>query len=182
MFPPSSHTTWWGVVIVVVGWIFIARSLARRMSNPLRNNGAGTMNSAWPGTRKPAAARLPKGKPPGAVLFAVWAWLLAMVAIDVLLLVVMILNPGNASWWAGVVIGFVVLLLTLIGAGFALTLRDGDRTSRNFLSYSVVFVPGLFGFPMPWTWLTPLILALLVGPLWLPASRAFFDQKPESAS
>jgi hypothetical protein len=149
MFSSSSHTTGWAVVIVVVGWIFLARSLERRMSTPLRNNGGGTMNSAWPGTRNPDAGRLSQGKPPRAVLFAVWAWLLAMAAIDALLLAVLIWNPSNAPWWAGVVIGFVVLLLTLIGAGFALTLRDGDRTSRNFLSYSVSSCPAFSGFRGP---------------------------------
>lgn len=74
-----------------------------------------------------------------------------VVAAYALLVAVMIWNPGTAPWWAMALIAFVVVLISLTGAGLALTLRDGDRASRNDLSFSVFFMPGILGVPMPWT-------------------------------
>jgi hypothetical protein len=93
----------------------------------------------------PASAGDKGKKPPFEVLFAVWALLAAIVGIDflgVLAILEMVKEPQPA--WVPWVSGFILLLLSVIGASFVQTLKDGDRNMRYYLSYTVLLCG--FGF------------------------------------
>jgi hypothetical protein len=114
------------------------------------------------------------------VVFAVGAWLVAIAAFAVLGVLAISVwaaqpEPGLAPWF----VGFVVLLISLIGTGFVLTLKDGDRNMRNYLSYSIVLWGFNLSLPGSWKWLILLVPILLIGPLWLPRARRFFDEDPD---
>lgn len=122
-------------------------------------------------------------KPPFEVLFAVWALMAAIAAMDVLGAVAifeMTTEPKPA--WVPWLFGFILLLLSVIGASFAQTLKDGDRNMRNYLSYTVVLCGFGFSWPPSWTWLIFLVPIVLIGPLWLPRARRFFDDSPDDPS
>ncbi|WP_142031721.1 hypothetical protein [Arthrobacter sp. SLBN-112] len=130
----------------------------------------------------PASAGDKGKKPPFEVLFAVWALLAAIVGIDflgVLAILEMVKEPQPA--WVPWVSGFILLLLSVIGASFVQTLKDGDRNMRYYLSYTVLLCGFGFSWPPSWRWLLFLIPVVLVGPLWLPRARRFFDEAEDDS-
>jgi hypothetical protein len=131
-------------------------------------------------------------KPPFEVHFAVWAWMAAIAATNIVgAFAIFQMATGQTSeepkpTWVPWLFGFILLLLSLIAVGFVLTLKDGDRKIRNYLTYSVVLCGLGFSWPPSWSWLIFLVPFVLVGPLWLPRARRFFedteDQFPSDPS
>ncbi|TQJ41551.1 hypothetical protein FBY33_3666 [Arthrobacter sp. SLBN-112] len=151
----------WAILVKGL-WVY-ARGMARRIEGPASAGDKGK-------------------KPPFEVLFAVWALLAAIVGIDflgVLAILEMVKEPQPA--WVPWVSGFILLLLSVIGASFVQTLKDGDRNMRYYLSYTVLLCGFGFSWPPSWRWLLFLIPVVLVGPLWLPRARRFFDEAEDDS-
>jgi hypothetical protein len=127
-------------------------------------------------------------KPPFEVKFAVWAWMVAIAALDVLgALLIFNMATGQTGdepepLWVPLLFGWILLLLSLVAVSFVLTLRDGDNNIRDYLSYSAVLCFVGFSWPPSWSWLILLVPVVLVGPLWLPRARRFFDDSEDESS
>lgn len=127
-------------------------------------------------------------KPPFEVQFAVCAWIAAIAAFDVLgALVIFNMATGQTGeepepLWLPLLFGWIMLLLSLVAVSFVLTLRDGDNNIRDYLSYSAVLCFVGFSWPPSWRWLILLVPVVLVGPLWVPRARRFFDDAEDESS
>jgi hypothetical protein len=121
-------------------------------------------------------------KPPFEVLFCVWALLAAIVGFDILgvLAILEMLKEPKPAWVPGL-FGFILLLLSVIGASFVPTLNDGDRNMRYYVSYSVLLCGFGFSWPPSWRWLLFLVPVVLIAPLWLPRARRFFDEAEDDS-
>jgi hypothetical protein len=87
-------------------------------------------------------------KPPSEVLFAIWALMASIVGMDILGVVAIFhMATAPVPAWAPWLLGFILLLLSVIGASFVQALREGDRNMRNYLSYTVLLCG--FGFSWP---------------------------------
>ena len=118
-------------------------------------------------------------KPPFEVLFTVWALMGSIAVMDILGVVTVVHTvTAPVPAWAPWLLGFILLLLSVIGASFVQALKEGDRNMRNYLSYTVLLCGFGFSWPPSWKWLIFLVPVLLVGPLWLPRARRFFDDVP----
>ncbi|GAB3555742.1 hypothetical protein GCM10027404_33050 [Arthrobacter tumbae] len=84
--------------------------------------------------------------------------------------------------WVPWLLGIILLLLSVFGASFAQTLKDGDQKMRYYMSYSVLTCGLGFSWPPSWKWLIFLVPVILIGPLWLPRARRFFDGANEDPS
>lgn len=122
-------------------------------------------------------------KPPFEVLFVVWASMASIVIVDILGVLALIeISKEQGPPWFPWLFGFILLLLSVIGASFVLTLKDGDRNMRFYLSYSILLGGLGYSWPPSWKWLLFLIPVVLVGPLWLPRARRFFDETPDDSA
>ncbi|MET3920997.1 hypothetical protein [Arthrobacter sp. UYEF20] len=134
------------------------------------------------------SARKDGRKPPFEVLFAVWSLMVAIAALDILgAFAIFQMETGQTAEepkpaWVPWLFGFILLLFSLIGASFVLTLKDGDRNIRYFLSYTVLLYGVGFSWPPSWKWLIFLVPIVLIGPLWLPRARRFFDDATDDAA
>ncbi|WP_427136519.1 hypothetical protein [Pseudarthrobacter sp. S9] len=117
------------------------------------------------------------------MLFAVWALMAAIAVMDILgVLAILEMATEPKPAWVPWLFGFILLLLSVIGASFVQTLTDGDRNIRYYLSYTVVLCGFGFSWPPSWKWLIFLVPIVLIGPLWLPRARRFFDDAPDDSS
>lgn len=135
------------------------------------------------GTEGTVSPRKEVRKPPFEVLFAVWALMAAIAVVDILGAIAifeMATEPKPA--WVPWLFGFILLLISVIGASFVQALKDGDRNMRYYLSYTVVLCGFGFSWPPSWTWLFFLVPIVLIGPLWLPRARRFFDDGPDDSA
>lgn len=127
-------------------------------------------------------------QPPFEVRFALCAWIAAIAAFDLLgVLVIFNMATGQTAeepepLWLLLLFGWILLLLSLVAVSFVLTLRDGDSNIRDYLSYSAVLCFVGFSWPPSWRWLILLVPVVLVGPLWLPRARRFFDASEDESS
>lgn len=122
-------------------------------------------------------------KPPFEIVFVFWAFIAAIVIVDILcffVLLEMAAEPGPA--WMPWLFGFILLLLSVIAASFAQTLKDGDQKMRYYMSYSVLTCGLGFSWPPSWKWLIFLVPVILIGPLWLPRARRFFNEADEDST
>ncbi|MFJ6281397.1 hypothetical protein [Arthrobacter subterraneus] len=121
-------------------------------------------------------------KPPFEVIFVVWACMAAIALVDVLgvLAIIQMVREQGPIWFPWLS-GFILLLLSVIGASFVITLKDGDQKMRYYVSYSVLFFGVGFSWPPSWKWLLFLVPVVLIGPLWLPRARRFFDEQDDAA-
>jgi hypothetical protein len=120
-------------------------------------------------------------KPPIEVVFSVWAFMVALAVIDVLgvwAVFQMVSGPPWVPW----LFGFVLLLLSVICASLVQALKHGDRNMRYYLSFAVVVCGFGFSWPPSWRWLLFLVPIALIGPLWLPRARRFFDDARDESS
>lgn len=77
-------------------------------------------------------------KPPFEVLFAVWLTMAAIAVFDILgVLATLEVAKEPKQAWVPWLFGFILLLLSVIAASFVQTLKDGDRTMRYYLSFTV---------------------------------------------
>lgn len=131
----------------------------------------------------PVSARDEGRKPPFEVIFAVWALMAAIAVMDILgVLAILEMTREPKPAWFPWLFGFILLLLSVIGASFIQTLKDGDRNMRYYLSYTVLLCGFGFSWPPSWKWLLFLVPLVLIGPLWLPRARRFFDNAPAGSS
>jgi hypothetical protein len=122
-------------------------------------------------------------KPPFEVLFAVWVMMAAIAVFDILgVLAILEVAKEPKPAWVPWLFGFILLLLSVIAASFVQTLKDGDRTMRYYLSVTVPLWGFGFSWPPSWSWLLFLVPIAIVGPLWLPRARRFFDEAPDESS
>ncbi|WP_458778619.1 hypothetical protein [Arthrobacter sp. D3-16] len=117
------------------------------------------------------------------MLFAVWAMMAAILVVDILALLAILQIPTEPKQaWVPWLIGFILLLLSVIGASFVQTLKDGDRNMRYYLSYTILLCGFGFSWPPSWKWLIFLVPLVIIGPLWLPRARRFFDEAPDDSA
>lgn len=122
-------------------------------------------------------------KPPFEVLFTVWIMMAAIAVFDILgVLAILEVAKEPKPAWVPWLFGFILLLLSVIAASFVHTLKDGDRTTRYYLSFTVPLWGLGFSWPPSWSWLLFLVPIAMVGPLWLPRARRFFDEAPDESS
>jgi hypothetical protein len=84
--------------------------------------------------------------------------------------------------WVPWLFGFILLLLSVIAASFVQSLKDGDQTMRYYLSLTVPLWGFVFSWPPSWSWLLFLVPIAIVGSLWLPRARRFFDEAPDDST
>lgn len=123
-------------------------------------------------------------KPPLEVLFAVWAMMAAIAVFDILgVLAILEVAKEPKPAWVPWLFGFILLLLSVIAVSFVLTLRDGNQTMRYYLSFTVpLWGFFVFSWPPAWSWLLFLVPIAIVGSLWLPRARRFFDDARDNPS
>lgn len=127
------------------------------------------------------SSRSKGGKPPFEVVFSVWAFVVAIAVIDILG-VWAVFHMASGPSWVPWLFGFVLLLLSVIGASYVQALKHGDRNMRYYLTFSVVVCGFGFSWPPSWRWLLFLVPLALIGPLWLPRARRFFDDARNESS
>lgn len=129
------------------------------------------------------SARNEGRKPPFEVVFAVCALIAAIAVMDILgVWAIFEIATEPKPAWVPWLFGFVLLLLSVIGASFVQSLKDGDRNMRYYLSFTVLVCGFGFSWPPSWKWLFFLVPVVLIGPLWLPRARRFFDAAPDESS
>lgn len=135
------------------------------------------------GTEGMVSPRKEAPKPPFEVLFAVWALMAAIAVMDILgALAIFEMATESKPAWVPWLFGFILLLISVIGASLVQALKDGDQNMRYYLSYTVVLCGFGFSWPPSWRWLIFLVSIVLIGPLWLPRARRFLDDAPDGPS